>query len=194
MNRYKVVLFKSRNKDNKEVTGFKERCMVFLWNKDKLPFNRFDDFVKRGLPGEKCRLYISVNDRDGDRTRRALLINLINNPECDLSKMESLTASIAAKPENRAESKWLFDVDTTDKEQQKSFLEDLVGTFREKISSNELPTDMYFNMVNTPNGIGVIVPHGFDTRELLNKWGDIVTLKRDAMLFVTIKENELDEE
>ena len=43
----------------------------------------------------------------------------------------------------------------------------------------------------TPNGHAVIVSRGFDTRELMQKWGSTVELKKDEMLCVdwTGKEN-----
>jgi hypothetical protein len=61
----------------------------------------------------------------------------------------------------------MFDFDINDVEKFEEFLDD-VG----------------FNLENafkTPNGYAVITKH-FDTRELLKKWGDSVTLKRDDML------------
>ena len=189
MERNVVVLFKSRNKDNKNVQGFKERGRAFLWNKNKLPFNRFKHFVDDGLPGEKCRLYVSVNARDVEKVKRELLVKLIEEPNYDLTKIDSLVASIAAKPRNRLENKWLFDVDIEDENRRKLFLEDLAITFRVKMKVGELPDDMHFNVVSTPHGIGVVVPHGFDTREFLDKWKD-VTLKRDGMLFVRMEEKD----
>ena len=35
----------------------------------------------------------------------------------------------------------------------------------------------------TPNGYAIVVPHGFDTRELQKKWLSLFENKRDAMLF-----------
>ena len=37
----------------------------------------------------------------------------------------------------------------------------------------------------TPHGYAIVVPHGFDTRELIEKWKDYdITLKRDKSLFL----------
>ena len=47
-------------------------------------------------------------------------------------------------------------------------------------------TELYLDVpekFETPNGYAVVVNHGFDTRELLKKWGK-VELKRDAMLCI----------
>ena len=42
------------------------------------------------------------------------------------------------------------------------------------------------------NGYAVVVPHGFDTRDLLVKWNKeetIVEVKRDGMLLIDWREN-----
>ena len=40
-------------------------------------------------------------------------------------------------------------------------------------------------LYKTPNGYGVVVPRGFDTRELMEKWKDYdITLKKDELLFL----------
>ena len=64
----RIVLFVSRNKDNKETTPkFKERTVRFLTT---LPIEeiekQFDFFVNYGLPNEFSRCYISLNERDND--------------------------------------------------------------------------------------------------------------------------------
>lgn len=42
----------------------------------------------------------------------------------------------------------------------------------------------------TPHGFAIVIPHGFDTRELMSKWQDKVELKRDDMLFEFMAVNE----
>ena len=62
-----VVLFISRNKDNKNVSGFIERRESFIttWNAgDPRLLAEFKRFINLGLPGEVCRMYYSVNARD----------------------------------------------------------------------------------------------------------------------------------
>ena len=41
---------------------------------------------------------------------------------------------------------------------------------------------------STPNGYHIVVPHGFDTRELMDKWKYCVTLKKDDLLFLDMME------
>ena len=43
----------------------------------------------------------------------------------------------------------------------------------------------------TPNGYAIIIPHGFDTRVLMEKWKDYdITLKKDDLLFLDMITNE----
>ena len=43
---------------------------------------------------------------------------------------------------------------------------------------------------DTPNGFHIVVPHGFDTRELMENWKDYdVTLKKDELLFLDMITN-----
>lgn len=170
-----VVFFVSRNKDNKDISNFKERKMSFVvnddYNEDKL-IEKFNDFVNKGLVGELSRLYISVNRRDDAKVYKALLHYLIDHPEFDLSKIESKIASIAGKTENRAESKWLFDIDIQDYNKVIEFIGDLGKCLDIKLVSKPQ---------KTINGWHIIVQHGFDTRELMGKWKHDIDLKRDEM-------------
>lgn len=46
----------------------------------------------------------------------------------------------------------------------------------------------------TPHGYAIVVPHGFDTRELMEKWKDYdITLKKDELLFldIIVKDGEM---
>ena len=38
---------------------------------------------------------------------------------------------------------------------------------------------------HTYNNYAVVVDHGFDTRKLMEKWGNIVGLKKDDLLYIT---------
>ena len=57
--------------------------------------------------------------------------------------------------------------------------------------------DIYFcseldnhELHKTPHGYAIIVPHGFDTRELMEKWKDYdITLKKDDLLFLDMIAN-----
>lgn len=43
----------------------------------------------------------------------------------------------------------------------------------------------------TPHGYAIIVPHGFDTRELMENWKDYdITLKKDELLFLDMITNK----
>lgn len=96
----RIVLFVSRNKDNKEtIPNFKERTERFLTT---LPIEeikkQFEFFVNQGLPNEFSRCYISLNERDNKKTQKALLHKLIDE-DVNLTSLPSITVSIAAKKE-----------------------------------------------------------------------------------------------
>ena len=173
-----VVFFVSRNKDNKDISNFKERKMSFVVNDNydyyKL-MGKFYDFVNKGLDGELSRFYISVNKRDDAKVHKALLHYLIDHPEFDLSKIESKIASIAGQTENRAENKWLIDIDTIDKSLVSNFFKDL---------PNYIDQDLISIPTQSANGWHVIVNHGFDARKLMEKYGEVVEIKRDGMELV----------
>lgn len=179
------IFFVSRNKDNKDIPNFKERKMSFVVNDNyeyyKL-MRKFYDFVNKGFVGELSRFYISVNKRDDAKVRKTLLHYLIDHPELDLSKIESKIASIASKTENRAESKWLIDIDTIDKSLVSNFFKDLPKYIDQDLIS--IPTQSI-------NGWHVVVNHGFDARELMEKYGEVVDIKRDDMELVVYDKKRL---
>lgn len=180
MSELKVVLFVSRNKDNKHISDFKERRVSFLTDKLIGELNKdFDEFVKRGLPNEMCRFYQQVNKRDNNKIRKSLIHELVDNENLNMSKLDSKIASISSKKENRSESKWLFDFDEDKR---------LIGSFLKDVKSY-LPKDKTVIPLETPNGYSVVVEQGFDTRELLDKWKN-VELKRDDMVCLDWKENK----
>ena len=94
----RIVLFVSRNKDNKEtIPNFKEQTVRFLTT---LPIEeiekQFDFFVNYGLPNEFSRCYISLNERDNKKTQRGLVHKLIDE-DVNLTNLPSIAVSIAAK-------------------------------------------------------------------------------------------------
>lgn len=178
----KVYYFVSRNKDNKDISDFKQRSQVYLIDDSKFESNtqlgfitqikeyirpQFDKFVSEGQPNEFCRCYISINKRNQEKTKKALLTKLINE-DINLSNLNSIVCSLAAKPENALEHKWLFDFDCL----SASSLRDFLLSIRQYT-----PTRWYI----TPNGYAIVADHGFDTRNLLPEY---VTLKRDADLCI----------
>lgn len=184
----RVHLFCSRNKDNAGVEGFCQRRRAFVANdSDEASVRvRFERFVAQGALGERSRWYASVNARDPEKVRRALVHKLVDG-EGDLTRADGLVAGLAARRECAAESRWLFDFDdasTCGYKHVAEFKRDLkeAGGFAvcAEIDSIEVH--------KTPHGYAIVVPHGFDTRELLAKWaerddiGVHVGLKRDDML------------
>ncbi len=174
-----VVLFISRNKDNGSVEGFKERRMSFITKEpieSDILRGQFELFKTRGLPGEVCRMYYSVNDRDSQKIYTELLHYLIDNPDFNLAAIDSKLASIAAKKEcrNTKSKKWLFDFDIDDPIKLSEFIHD-IGEIASSVKTTWYPT---------PHGYAVITEKGFDTRTLLEKWGEDISLKRDDLLLV----------
>lgn len=174
-----VVLLISRNKDNRNVENFTERKQSFVYHSvhpmtDERLKEKFKDFLSGGVPGETCRLYVSVNKRDEEKAKKALMVELITKDDVKLSRIAAITASICAKKKNAAENKWMFDFDINDESKLKEFVRDI----------KDLNVVSHIETHRTAHGYAVIVEHGFDTRKLLDKWGKDVELKRDDMLLV----------
>lgn len=171
-----VYLIRSRNKDNKDVPNFKERAKTIVEykeNEDRV-IKEFHRFAADGVPGEQTRLYRSVNSRNEEKIREELIIRLLRGKP-SVTTLNRTLASVARQAENRDESKWLFDFDVNDEEKVDDFIDDIY--FYSGIENHELH--------KTPHGYAIIVPHGFDIRELVKKWKDYdITLKRDELLFL----------
>lgn len=197
-----VVVFVSRNKDNKHIPNFKERRNAFtvpdksLNTKDgRIAVNRlFHNFIKDGKPGELSRLYMSVNKRSNEKTFIALQHEMLNR-KFNLATMPQKIASIAARKENAYDPKnlfWLFDFDRIEGLTDDEF-EDKIQEFVEDVKLTYTLTkggylDGLMFMRKTVTGAAVIVGDHFDTRELLKRWPN-VTLKRDDLLCVMWKTN-----
>lgn len=186
-----VVLFVSRNKDNKDIQDFKERRNAFVTTRNHTDFRLIEDFyafVRKGQPNEMCRMYFSVNPRSNPKTQKALMHQLIEE-QYNMATMPQRIAAIAAKKENAEDSKhlkWMFDFDPVDGEN----IDDLVNAFVNDINhyhnntrtkNNEKRPPINIDGYKTPNGYAIIVDQRFDTRELLQKWTN-VELKRDDLL------------
>ena len=196
-----VVVFMSRNKDNKHIPNFKERRNAFtvpnksLDTKDgNIAINRlFYNFVKDGKPGELSRLYMSVNKRSNEKTFIALQHEMLNG-KFNLATMPQKIASIAARKENAYDPKnlWLFDFDRIEGLTDDEF-EDKIQEFVEDVKltcflNTGINSDDLVLMRKTVTGTAVIVGNHFDTRELLKRWPN-VTLKRDDLMLIMWKEN-----
>lgn len=169
---YVVVLMISRNKDNKELLGFKQRRKALFCSKDMDKINaEFNQFVREGMEGELSRLYISLNARDVNKVKKDFLHMLIDKEPYNFDNLNADLAGIAARKENALEHKWFFDFDLDDAYKVRLFKEDII-----KIDPTTRPTIHY-----TPHGFAVVVEHGFDTREL-SSWSEYATLKRDDLI------------
>lgn len=177
-----VYLMRSRNKDNKDIPNFKGRVETILEykeNENKI-IEKFSDFAAKGVPGEQTRLYRSVNSRNEEKIREDLIIRLLRDKP-SMTQLNRTLASVALQAQNRDESKWLFDFDVDDDKLALGFIDDITNY------------GFVFNqieMYKTPHGYAIIVPHGFDTRGLMEKWKDYdITLKKDELLFLDMITN-----
>lgn len=149
-----------------------------------------------GYPGQRLRFYKSLNLRDGDKLQRHLMHSLIDN-EMNMAKMPSKIVSLAMQPGCALEKQWLIDIDPLEDSQHEQpalfeiDFEETVFDIEHAVKSH-FPFDEHDKIVRhaTPNGYALVVPHGFDTRELINKFGAYVTVKKDALLFQEIKTYE----
>ena len=123
-----LYLMCSRNKDNKEVKGFKKRSKTILeysFNEDKIE-KMFEKFTAEGVPGEKTRLYRSVNSRNIIKIKEDLIIYLLKDHSySSLTNINKVIASISEKKENRDESKWMFDFDEKNEDLANNFINDI---------------------------------------------------------------------
>jgi hypothetical protein len=170
-----VVLFVSRNKDNKNVVGFKERHESFITHcpvDSEILINKFNAFVQTGLVGESCRMYYSVNDRNGDAIYKNLVHFLIDNSEFNLCDLAPKLAGIAATKECAKTKRWMFDFDINDINKANEFKNDILA----------IDPTVEVTIRKTPHGYAIITSHGFDTRTLYAKWDEKETnLMRDTL-------------
>lgn len=171
------VIFTSRNKDNKDISGFKQRTVSFLSENPLPEINKFNHFGLEGVPGELRRFYVTVNKRKNDSTIKSLQHYLLDHPDYPATKIENKLTSLAMKPENAVEHKWLFDFDR--KDGIDNFASDLVY---EGFKKKEI------EVYKTVNNYAVVVSHGFDSRSILRKY-DCVELKRDGLLCIAWARN-----
>lgn len=170
---YYVVMFVSRNKDNKHIVEFHQRTKAFLTQKNSEELKElFHQFVNNGCQGEISRMYLSVNSRKHEIVLKSLQHYLLDHVDINLACIDSLIASLAMKPGTAATKRFLFDFDNNSFSDVKLFLNDI------RLAGYLEPT----MLKETPNGYAVVTKHGFDTRVLLEKW-ECAELKRDGMLF-----------
>lgn len=174
----RVALFISRNKDNRDIEGFKERKFPFLTSKtEEELIDKFKSFVSEGIAGELSRFYMSVNTRDREKTYKALLHDLIDNPYIRLESLAGRVTSLASRPENKQSRLFLLDCDVKKNEF------DTILEYLDNVSKVTV-----FETYETLNGYGVITS-GFDTREILEAHPN-VELKRDGQKLVRVGRRE----
>ena len=188
---YFTVMFTSRNKDNKELDGFKQRTKALLHKhnlEEDLKLSdtfegivselreEFKYFVDQGVKGEVSRMYISINPRDTDKANIDLVHYLIDNPSTSPNNVYNKLVSFASKKENALSQRWLFDIDTDNEEEFNSVLDSIkyYGKFNESS----------LTLSRTVNGYAIVVPHGFDSRKVLEEHS-FVELKRDGNVLGT---------
>lgn len=181
-----VALYVSRNKDNENVAGFKERKKMFITQSN--PVRGFTNFVKDGVDGEFSRVYVSINGRSSKKTRKGLIHWLVDNEDANLVDIQSKICSEAMKKENAVTNRWLFDFDSCDIVKLYDFCDELEKMgFGKWDSLFDIPHEYvlsdWYVVHNTPHGYAIITSRGFDTREIL-KDRPYVTLKRDGFLCV----------
>lgn len=174
MSQLHTYLFVTRHKDNQHIVDHKSRTMCFVGTSDEKANKKFKYFVREGPVGEMARLYKSVNARDNAKVNKALIHFLLDNPDFPVEKLPEKTCGVAQQTNNRAESKWLFDFDSSDETRLKQFVSKI----------KHIDASVEVSVTPTVSGYAVIVSHGFDTRDLLSNFNDIVELKRDDMLLI----------
>ena len=191
-----VVLFVSRNKDNKHLQNFNERRNAFTTTKDVDALTeQFQAFVRNGQIEEMCRMYVSVNARSNSKTFKALQHKMLDH-EFNLSSLPQRVAALAARKENAYDSnhlKWLFDLDPVEDRDTEELLQEFLLDVQSCHENTQTKRDqvrpiMTVETHQTPNGYGIVVDQRFDTRELLDKWKN-VSLKRDDLLCVKWAKN-----
>lgn len=188
LDKLNVVLFVSRNKDNKNLETFKERKVSFVTTKGFEEIkSQFQVFVNGGQVGEFSRMYVSINPRSNSKTFKVLQHKMLDH-EFDLSTLPQKVASLAAEVENAYGDKqhWLFDFDPVEGQDTEvlltKFVEDLhIAHETTQTKKGQKRPPISVTLHKTPNGYAVIVNQRFDTRQLLQKYPN-VELKRDAML------------
>lgn len=184
-----VVLFVSRNKDNKNVENFTERRNAFVTTKDPKDLeHKFEAFVNDGQPSEQSRMYVSVNPRSNSKTFKALQHTMLDN-EYNLATLPQRVAALAARKENAYDSShlnWLFDFDPVDGKDTDELLQQFLNAVEKahlttQTKKGQPRPEMTVTTHKTPNGYAVVVDQRFDTRELLSQFPN-VELKRDDLL------------
>lgn len=170
-----IVMFVSRNKDNKEIPDFKERRVAFAttWAEDDPRLhNQFQSFTAMGKKDEASRFYFSLNPRNNKKVMRAVQHFIIDNPtNINPAGLALLVTRVAMKRENASAKHRLFDFDSNDETVLNEFISDL--------KSRGL-TDDDIEVRHSVNNYAIIINHGVDLRGLIDTMPDVKpNLKKD---------------
>lgn len=133
----------------------------------------FKKFVNEGKDGEISRFYYSINKRDYSKTKKKLILELIDKDNVSLVNINSLLVSCAMQKECAVTKKWLIDFDSRDPLKWIDFRRDL---------SNLVTIEQVYPTIN---GFGIVTQRGFDTRELIEKYNDIISIHKDGYKLYT---------
>lgn len=162
-----VVTFVARNKDNHDIKGFKERRNSFLTTEEqdseKL-LKKFENFKNEGLSSELSRMYISVNARKAEKTKKDVLSYMILQDNLNMAAIQTIAVTESMKRENAAEHKILFDIDFTDENLLHEFVQDLI-----KRGADENKIEIY----STVNGFSVVTERGAKLLGLVDTMPDV---------------------
>lgn len=177
---YRVVMVVSRHKDNQTIKGFKPTSRAELLNindfdsKDQLEKYLVTKYAYLANDGEVFRIYQSVNARNIAKVKQQLMHALIDD-RMPLDYVQSKVASLAAKPECALTHQWLLDVDYP-----KPVIEtEVIPNILKASGFNRDDLTIFTTYIN----YGIIVPHSFDTRELLVQYPEL-EVKKDDMQFL----------
>ena len=174
-----VVTFCSRHKDNQGIEGFKQRCQAFPVYLNPIDSEmletKFQKFCEDGLPYEVSRFYITLNARYERGVQNDLICHILQNG-VNLSSMNRVTTSIAARCNDLVTKRWMFDVDGDDMAQQSAEFSVIIATKTRELASGVRQAAASYK---TKNGCHIITSAHFDTRKV-EQYYPQATLKRNA--------------
>lgn len=105
MSKLYLYLFRSRNKDNKNIPDFKKRSKTIIEYEENedMVIEKFKEFASKEVFGEQTRLYKSVNSRNEEKIREDLIICLLRDKP-NITKLNRTLSSVAQQMENRNKS------------------------------------------------------------------------------------------
>lgn len=131
------------------------------------------------------RIYRSVNKRDVKKSELELVKTLIDKHttrQGDFKPVPRLWKTILMQPRNRAERKFLIDIDNIAIiDTVKEILTNYINDYNNNGKNKQLMT--LFDTIKTPNGYHII-SEPFDERILSNFSKDDCSINKDGLLFI----------